>query len=185
VLGSPFLSIFTPTYKRPAGLKACMDSVAAQTAVAQIQHLIVPDYLGHGIEGMYATVPQMVAPAITGRYVHLLADDDMLATPTVVEQVKAFTEAHDYPALILVRALKGGFEWPQGQVWPPVMGQIDLGCFITRSDVWRAHADCYGRCYEGDYFFGAALHKSGIAATVMDLRFVIGGVNHGRPELAA
>lgn len=184
-MGSPFLSIFTPTYRRPAGLQACMASVASQTAIAEIQHLIVPDYLGHGIAGMFATVPEMVAPALTGQYVHLLADDDMLATPTVVAQVAQFAADHQFPQLILVRALKGGFEWPQGQVWPPVLGEIDLGCLVTRADVWKAHRDCYGRCYEGDYVFAAALHKSGMQAAIMDLRFVIGGVSRGRPEIAA
>jgi hypothetical protein len=185
VVGSPFISLVTPTYRRPAGLKACMDSVASQTAVASIQHLIIPDYVGLGIGGMFATVPAMIAPAVQGRYVHLLADDDMLATPTVVAQVEAFADSHGNPPLILVRAVKGGYEWPQGQVWPPVMGQIDLGCFITRGDVWKAHCDRYGHVYEGDWHYGNALHESGIGATVCDVRFLIGGVNQGRPEVAA
>lgn len=184
-MGAPFVSFVTPTYRRPAALRACMASVASQTVVADIQHLILPDYCGIGIDGMYATVPQTIAPSVRGQYVHLLADDDMLATPSVVEQVWAFAVLHHNPPLILVRAMKAGNEWPQGRVWPPELGQIDLGCVITRADVWKAHADCYGRRYEGDFDFLEALHKSAIEPKALDLRFLIGGVNHGRPEVAA
>lgn len=180
----PFLTFVTPTYQRPQALRSCMDSVSKQTAVAAIQHLIFPDYIGHGIAGMYAEVPQW-APAVRGKYVHLLADDDVLASPHVVAEVESHARAVDYPPLILVHALKGTLELPTGDIWPPQLGQIDLGCLIVRSDVWRAHCDKYAHVYEGDFFFADELWKSGIAASILNLRFLIGGVMRGAPEVAA
>jgi hypothetical protein len=178
----PFLTIYTPSYKRPQALAQCMASVGAQTMASEIEHLIVPDYVGLGIGGMYQRVPQIVH-AVHGEYVHFLADDDVLASPTVVEAVKQAAQANDYPAMLLVRVIKGGMHLPFGQVWPPVCGQIDLGCFITRADVWKAHAGRYGNRYEGDFDFAQAVADSGHRAVFVDLLFMVGGVNHGRPEM--
>lgn len=177
----PFISFYTPTFRRPQALARCMASVASQTIVGEIQHVIFPDYVGLGIGGMYQRVPSH-APAVQGEYVHFLADDDVLASPTVVERVKHVIEAAGYPPMLLVRCVKGGLPLPIGQPWPPVCGQIDLGCFITRADVWKAHAHCYGDRYEGDFDFADAVARSGHGAIFADLLFLVGGVNHGAPE---
>ena len=184
MVGQPFLTIYTPTFRRPQQLRACMESVGSQSSLHDIQHLIIPDYIGIGIDGMYARVAEAV-PMVKGEYVHFLADDDILAAPNVVADVKAFARAHDHPPLILVRALKGTSEWPIGNIWPPVEGQIDLGCAITRADIWKAHAKDYGQRYEGDYDFLHALYQAGVHPRVLDLRFSIGAVSHGYPEVAA
>lgn len=177
----PFLTFYTPTYKRPEALRRCMASVQTQTLVREIQHLIVPDYVGLGIGGMYQRVPD-IAPAVCGQYVHFLADDDVLATPTAVEIVREAAEQNGYPEVLLVRVIKGQNVLPQGCAWPPVCGAIDLGCFITRADVWKAHAHCYGNRYEGDFDFGDALCKSGARAVYVDSLFMVGDVRHGEPE---
>jgi hypothetical protein len=177
----PFLTFYTPTYKRPHGLQRCMASVAAQSVVGEIEHLIIPDYVGLGIGGMYQRVPDIV-PAVRGQYVHFLADDDILAAPNVVEIVKQAAEQNGYPPMLLVNVIKGGLQWPQGQPWPPVCGGIDLGCFITRADVWQAHAHKYGHRYEGDFDFAEAVAQSGHQAVSVDVLFLIGGVSRGAPE---
>jgi hypothetical protein len=177
----PFLSIYTPTYKRPQQLARCLASVAGQTLVREIEHVVIPDHVGLGIGGMYQRVPAY-RDAIHGDYVHFMADDDLLASPTVVETVKHAAQASGYPPMLLVRVIKGGLPLPQGQPWPPVCGAIDLGCFITRADVWKAHAHCYGDCYEGDFTFADAVAKSGHGAVFVDLLFLVGAVNHGAPE---
>jgi hypothetical protein len=177
----PFLSLYTPTYKRPQALQRCMASVAAQTAVADLEHLIVPDYVGLGIGGMYQRVPSH-APALSGDYVHFLADDDVLASATVVEEVKKAAQANNHPPMLLVRVIKGQMHLPIGpQVWPPVLGAIDLGCFITRADVWKAHAHTYGNRYEGDFDFAEAVAQWHEAIFV-DVLFLVGGVSRGAPE---
>lgn len=178
---TPFLTFYTPTYRRPSGLARCLASVSGQTLAGRIQQIVIPDHVGVGIDGMYARVPDC-ALAVAGRYVHLLCDDDVLADETAVADVERFAQAHDYPAVILVLSQKNGSVWPVGQMWPPVCGQIDLGCLIVRSDVWKAHCHEYGRRYEGDYDFAAALHRAGHEAKVYPRLFVIGGVSHGAAE---
>lgn len=180
----PFITFYTPTYRRPHGLARCLASVAGQTAIHDIEQIVIPDHVRVGIDGMYANIPRYI-DAVHGDYVHLLADDDELAGPTVVEQVRDFAVAHQFPPVILVAVNKGGLELPIGSPWPPVMGHIDLGCVITRADVWKAHAKDYGRRYEGDFDFAAALYQAGHSAEWCDLLFLTGGVSRGAAEAAA
>lgn len=180
---TPFISLYTPTYRRPHGLAANLASVQAQTAVTDIEQIVIPDHVGIGIGGMFKLVPHY-ADAVHGRYVAFLCDDDVLAGPTVVEQLKSVAEAEGYPPLIIVRTQKNGAVWPSGEAWPPRMGAIDLNCLIVRSDIWRNHVHCYGNCYEGDYLFADALYKHGIYAKVVELLFSVGGVSRGAAEAA-
>jgi hypothetical protein len=181
---TPFLTLYTPTYKRPKQLAACLASVASQSMVTAIEHLVVPDHVGVGIAGMYERVKDY-ADAVHGQYVHLLGDDDVLGSPTVVEEVYDFATALGFPPVILVAAQKGGDVWPAGQPWPPRCGRIDLGCVITRADVWKAHAKDYGLRYEGDYDFMHALWRAGYPAVWCDVLFSIGAVSRGAAEVAA
>jgi hypothetical protein len=178
----PFITFYTPTYKRPQALARCLASVAAQTAVADIEQLVVVDHVGQGVAGMFARVPTYV-DAVHGLYIHMLADDDELAAPDVVETVRAFAQTHDYPKLILVWTVKGGCRWPLGPPWPPRLARIDLNCAIVRRDVWRDHAYAFGWRYEGDFDFLNALHVDGVSAAWCDLLFSTGAVSRGRPEL--
>ena len=180
----PFITFYTPTYKRPVQLAACLASVAEQTAKEHIEQIVIPDHLGVGIAGMYANVPKY-ADAVHGQYVHLLADDDVLAGPHVVERVKDFAVTYDFPPLILVTSTKDGQDWPIAPEWPPIQGRIDLGCAITRADIWKAHAKDYGLRYEGDFDFMDALYRAGIQAAVCPIRFLYGKVSRGVPEVAA
>jgi hypothetical protein len=180
----PFITFYTPTYKRPQALAACLASVGAQTAVAHVEQLVIPDHVGVGIDGMYARVPQY-AQAVHGRYVHVLADDDVLAGPHVVQTVMDFADTVGDPDVIVVRAQKGCLELPIGPPWPPVCGQIDLGCVLTRRDLWKAHCTAYGRRYEGDYDFAEALFLAGARAAFCPVLFMTGAVRHGAPEAVA
>lgn len=176
---TPFLSFYTPTYRRPKALAACLASVQAQTIVDRLEQIVVVDHVGIGVGGMFQRVPNH-AGALTGRYVHLLADDDVLAGPDVCAAVEA--AAVNDPPLILVRAKKGDLELPIGAAWPPVCGRIDLGCLITRRDIWLQHLLAYGSRYEGDFDFASALFYAGHQPLVLDLRFLTGGVMRGQPE---
>ena len=184
---TPFITLYTPTFQRPQQLDACFASVRAQQRIADgaIEQIVIPDHVGVGIAGMYERVGQY-ADAVHGRYVHILADDDQLASPLAVWAVREAAEALDYPELLIVRSLKGGLDLPLDvNPWPPICGRIDLGCLITRSDVWKRHANDYGRCYEGDYVFAKALADAGIVPAVLDVVFVRGAVSRGAAELQA
>jgi len=181
----PFITLYTPTFRRPKGLAACLESVGRQTIASEIEHIVIPDHVGLGIGGMYAKVHDY-ADAVHGRYVHFLADDDVLADPTVVEQVKAFADVNGSPAVVIVNVIKGHHGMlPVGDPWPPRLGAIDLGCIITRADVWKVHAKDYGTRYEGDFDHAQALFNAGHQAAVCDVLFLCGAVSHGRAEAAA
>lgn len=182
---TPFLTFYTPTYKRPVALARCLASVGAQTLVAEIEQIVLPDHLGLGIVGgLYGRIP-LYADACRGRYVHVLADDDALAGPDVVAQVKAFAETEGFPPVIVVRARKSGYEMPACDLNPPECGAIDMGCFILRADVWRQHAADYGPRYEGDYDHALALYRAGHRFAVLPTLFVVGDARKGKPEVAA
>ena len=161
-----------------------MASVAEQTAFDEIEHLIIADYEGLGIGGMYDRVWRY-AHAAHGRYVHVLSDDEILAAPDVVANVKRFAEANAWPDVIVVRLVRDGSEYPHDHaVWPPAQGSIGLGTLIVRGDVWRWHADAWGRRYEGDYDFAKALADEGYQAAYLRMRFVVGDAMWGKPEVA-
>lgn len=180
---APFLTFYTPTCKRPQALARCLASVAAQTAIEDIEQVVIPDHIGLGVGGMYRRV-QVYAHAVHGEYVHVLADDDVLAAPTVVAEVREFASLSGHPEVILVKSRKGAHTYPTGAPWPPVCGWIDLGCVITRRDVWKRHVQAYGRPgrYEGDYDFASAVWAAGHRAQFCDLLFVDGAVSHGAIE---
>jgi len=178
-----FITFVTPTYRRPKGLARCMASVAEQSAVGRVQHLVLPDYAGVGIAGMYASLPTY-RDAVRGQYVYLLCDDDELAEIDVIEKVERYAKDYQYPPVILVDVIKGGLQWPSGEAWPPVMGRIDLGCLIVRADVWKAHVTDYGARYEGDFDFAAAIHAAGHSAAYLPLLFAVGAVSRGAAEAA-
>lgn len=180
---TPFLTLYTPTYKRPIALGHCLASVAIQSAVADIEQIVVVDHVGIGVHGMYARVPQY-AGAVHGQYVAFLCDDDVLASPVVVEDVRAFIEANGQPPLVIVQTRKAGAVWPANRSWPPEEGAIDLNCAIVRSDVWHQHVGAYGHRYEGDFDFLHALAQAGIPAAWCPVLFSIGAVSRGAAEAA-
>jgi hypothetical protein len=180
---TPFLSILTPTYRRPRGLAACMASVQAQTVPDQIQHLIVPDYVGVGLVTALFRWPALYAPCLSGQYVTLMADDDELEHPAAVEQLQALAQKHDHPDVLIVQSTKGDFgSLPYEQWGPPVLGRIDLGSVVTRRDVWLEHLQDYGQRYEGDFDHVSAMWGAGRKFVYTGLPFVRGGVGRGVPE---
>jgi len=180
----PFVTLITPTFRRPSGLAANLASVGRQTAVDQVQHLVFPDHVGHGlVDGLFGRMPWHVG-AVRGRYVNILCDDDILSDETVVAQVQAFAEARQYPPVIIVRVVKAGLHLPMCQPEDaPVLGQVDLTSYIVRSDVWAAHVNDYGMRYEGDFDHALALFKAGHPSSFCNVLWAVGRASNGRPEV--
>jgi len=187
---APFLSFYTPTYRRPDQLRACMASVQAQTAVADVEQVIIPDYVGIGVGGTFQRVPRYAA-ALNGRYVHFLCDDDVLASPHAVARVRLQAGAEDYPEVIIVGSQKPGGMFPSENHGPPVLGSIDLGCFIIERHLWQSQCHRYGQRYEGDYDFISHLWEisrdgaewAGIRwSWHREIHFVTGAASRGRYE---
>jgi len=85
-----------------------------------------------------------------------------------------------------VNVTKGDVVFPKGNDWQdnPTEGDVDLGSYILRNDVWRAHAADYGKRYQGDYDHAVALRKAGHRPVHFGKMFAIGGAGNGRPELS-
>jgi hypothetical protein len=98
--------------------------------------------------------------------------------------VREFAKAHGDPPVILVAVQKGPMVIAP-PAWPPVVGAIDLGSMILRRDVWLAHANDWGKRYEGDGDMAIALHRAGHEAKYCPIMFLRGGQSHGVPEVAA
>lgn len=186
---APFLSFYTPTYRRPEQLRACMKSVETQTRAAQVEQVIIPDFVGVGVGGTFERVP-LYAPALHGHYVHFLCDDDVLASPTVVAQVERVAQTEGYPDVIIVGSMKPGGLFPSRNAGPPEEGSIDLGCFVVERTFWTDHCHRYGRRYEGDYDFIRHLwdvSESGEEAGKRwswhrEIHFLTGAASRGRYE---
>lgn len=179
----PFITFYTPTFRRPHGLAKGMESIERQTAVKHIEQIIVPDFVGHGIaDGLYGRIP-WYAHACRGEYVHVMADDDMLFAENVVERVMKFARAKGNPPVIMVDVIKNGFEYPCCHpLGEPEVAHVDLGCYILRRDIWLKHCDDYGKRYEGDFDHAMVLHKAGYNREYLNMTFVEGGASNGRPE---
>ena len=180
----PFLTFLTPTFRRPVALAACMASVQGQTAVADVEHVIVADYVGRGVGGMFAQLPNYV-DAVHGDYVHVLADDDELAATDVVARFKAFAVGAAHPPAVCVQAYyEQHGTLPRGTIDPPQLGHIGLGCLVTRRDIWRAItlSGGYAPAYEGDFAFAKAVWDCGWRWTPCDVLLTRGRCRMGEPE---
>lgn len=179
-LGAPFLSVYTPTFRRPRLLAECCSSVDAQTRF--VDHVIVPDEIGVGIGGMYRLIREHAHRPV-GRYVQVLSDDNVLVDDRVAEELEREAIAHDLPDVVMVRGDINGTRQPVNWNTEPVLTKIDLSCFIVRRDVWVANADRWGERYEGDFDFIHHLWVSGFRFHWWDrLVFRALQISYGRPE---
>jgi hypothetical protein len=173
---TPFLTIYTPTYKRPKGLEQCRASVRAQDDPG-IEHLIIEDTVGLGVGGMFADIPNH---PVRGEWVYFLSDDDRLADPQVVSDFRA--QAFDAD-VVMCRSTIGQHIFPSAQCWGhvPLLGHVTLSNWIVRADVWRSVP--YGEHYEGDFAFIRACWDRGLRFAWWD-RFIChaDGWGQGRPE---
>jgi glycosyltransferase involved in cell wall biosynthesis len=180
---TPFLTIYTPAYRRPRGLIALMASIQAQTWADRVQHVIAPDYAGVGLVTALFDWPATYAASVRGEYVQIVCDDDALVSPTVVESLGLLAKAHNHPDVLIVQATKAQHgTLPYEDYGPPVEGRIDLACVVTRRDVWFQHVHDYGKRYEGDYDHVRTMWDAGRRFVYTGLRMVDGKVSRGAPE---
>lgn len=183
----PFLTIYTATYKRPLALARLMESIQKQTAVEDIEHIVIPDHVGYGlVNGLFGRIP-WYADACRGRFVVVVGDDDWLADERAVERIRAkvkpLLEQDEQPQVVVVRVQKNGRQYPRlPDAGPPVLGDMDLSCYLLRSDIWQRHCEDYGQRYEGDFDHAKVLWEKGYRHVFCDVTFVEGKNAHGRPE---
>ncbi len=157
--------------------------MGAQTAAAEVEHLVLPDHVGYGVPGGLFGRLHWLAPAVRGQYVNLLCDDDTLAGEGVVSGLKAYAQAQGYPPLIIAPVQKGSLRLPlcdpQGE---PVSGHVDLTSYIVRLDIWQRFVHAYGNRYEGDFDHAHAMWQAGVPAVPYSVLWATGGQSNGRPE---
>lgn len=145
----PFLTIYTPTFRRPRQLERCKASVAIQND-GGYQHLVIVDDVGIGVAGMFRDIPNHYAD-IQGDYVYFLSDDDVLIDPNVIGDLRAFIIANDYPDVVMALSTIGPHQYPLWWGAPPQQGAVTLSNWVVRKDVWLSVP--YGGRYEGDLDF--------------------------------
>jgi hypothetical protein len=177
-----FLSIYTPTYRRPVMLEACRASVRIQTV--PVEHVIIEDAIGIGIDGVYAAIPQH-AGKVTGDYVMVLSDDNVLVDERFAEELAQETEQAGFPDVVMFRGQINTSLQPVAWRTEPRITMVDLSCFAVARQIWQKHADRWGHRYEGDYDFIHALWELGYRFHWWDrLAFRALQISRGQPETA-
>jgi len=174
--------VYTPTFRRPRQLAICEASVESQSLT--VQHLIVRDEVGIGIDGMYAAVAGHVGE-VEGEYVLILNDDNVFADDEFVADLEDEVDFADEPQVVVYRIDHVGRELPDEEHWgrEPECGFIDCANFAVRRDVWVRHAGDWGRRYEGDFDFIHRLWREKYSFHWWDrLGVVVPQVGRGRPE---
>lgn len=176
-----FLSVYTPTYRRPFLLELCKASVAGQSV--PVEHVIVEDTVGLGIDGMYADIRNHVG-LVHGDYVMVLSDDNILVDATFAAELEAFVWSQDeQPDVVVFKGQTGPTLQPSAWGGEPIEGMIDLSCFAVRRDVWVEYADRWGQRYEGDFDFIHALWADGHRFAWWDrVVFQALKISNGAPE---
>lgn len=173
-----FLTVYTPTFRRPRMLEECKRSVQVQTLPCE--HVIVEDTVGIGVGGMFADIPNHALKA-TGSYVLVLSDDNVLADPDVAVEMR--DQAAGEPDVIMFKGDLLGCVQPLLWKHEPTVEKIDLSCFAVRRQVWQAHAADWGHRYEGDFDFIRRLWDVGYRFHWWDrVAFRALAISNGEPE---
>ena len=181
----PFLTLVTMTHLRPTALARNLASVGRQTAVEDIEQIVLPDHVGYGfVDALFVRI-QWYAQACHGRYVVWLNDDDALADEKVVEKLRAFIERRKSPPVVTVAVQKGDQRFPkQDPNERPADSGVDLGSYVLRRDVWLTYIDRYGKRYAGDVDHAQAMWDDGVRPVHMDMLFATGPAGNGATEVS-
>lgn len=178
-MSSVFLTVYTPTFRRPRLLDECRASVEAQTL--PVQHLVIRDEVGIGIEGVFADIPNHVGE-IEGEYVFFLQDDNVFADERVVAELREHVEGTEWPDVVIFKLLHVDRVLPDFWGLEPQLGHIDLSNFVVRRNVWVEHRHSWGRRYEGDFDFIRALWEECDFAWWDRLAVTAAQIGRGLPE---
>ena len=176
----PFLTCYTPTFRRPKLLECCCTSVLLQAE--RVQHVIVPDEVGIGWR-IFTEIRRHAHKCI-GEYVHFLSDDCALSDSLVSIDLRRFADSSEYPEVII---WKGQYPdsvcpWQPAGVRPR-LGYINLGNFVVRRDVWLRTADSWMAEYAGDFYYVDSLWERGCRFAWMDrIGWRALAIMNGKPE---
>jgi len=182
----PFLSILTRTYRRPFALSQCVQSVRDQTD-QDLEHLILEDTVGVGVAEAHRL---LLAAKPAGYYVMTLDDDDLLASPWVVSDLRAAVNEYR-PDVVVFRMNNAELGiLPDGLVWQtgPVPGHISGSNVAVRRHVWKACIPAVlGRddkpIYESDFLYLEEIWRRARRIHWLDkIEVLVSRVNRGAME---
>lgn len=162
-----FLSIVTRTHNRPDMLRCNMESVAAQTC-QDLEHVILHDSVGRGLQWANSQYARY-APALSGDYVLMLDDDNVLAHSEAVATMLAASECK--PDIIQFRAEVGpNGILPHDECWKaaPQIYHVDGHTLAVRRDKWLEYIGYFGGDRCADYRFIRALWDGGATVQWVD-----------------
>jgi hypothetical protein len=168
---TPFLTLVTRhMLSRPTLYAEHCASLEAQTD-QDYQHLVIEDATGSGWKWAQAQFEAHKAEVL-GDYVLQLDDDDVLARPDAIAQLRAVVQDSQADIIVYrVDHLELGV-LPSALVWGrrPICGHIGGEDFAVRREIWLRHIYAHntGR-YESDYDFMAELWRHGYDVHWLDV----------------
>jgi GT2 family glycosyltransferase len=155
----PFLSILTTTHKRPQMLEICKASVREQTD-PDFQHYVWEDKAGVGVAEQYGYYPR-IGEHLTGKYILVLNDDDVLADPDLIAGLKRIIATLEQEPYIFIVKMRYGDRVLPDKGWPGrlIKTHVCVSNLIVRSDIWKASANRYRRAYTGDWYFAKCIWR--------------------------
>lgn len=162
-----FLTIITRCCLRPKMLAKNLSSVLAQTD-CDLEVIFIPDFHRRGVRWANAQFMANIH-RIDGEYVYLLDDDCFLRDKRFVANLKKLV-GKTRPAVIMVRAYRPQMApnvLPKDRVWGKrqnlKVATANGGCFVIRSDLWKATASNYNKPGSGDWsYLGPLVNRKGV-----------------------
>lgn len=99
---------------------------------------------------------------VQGEYVLILDDDDLLADPELIANLKYLCIAHDYPELFMVKMDHGPFGVLPAETWlgAPQRGRQGCSSVIACRPLFLKAVKSYKPAYDGDYDYVKACYES-------------------------
>ena len=153
----PFLTILTRVHPgRPKCLQGNIKSVLAQTD-PDVEHLLLypPDEKGMDVIKAGPLI-HWAQPKVTGQYVMMLDDDDRLATPDFVHDLKALAKDANFD-MVIFRSELGDWICPPDKYWNAraiVLSNIAGPCVVVKREIYELCSDQWLRpIYASDFFY--------------------------------
>jgi hypothetical protein len=148
-----FLEVVTRCYKRPNTLKRNIASLKRQTDKDYSQMFLV-DEIGIGIAKANRQL-HTIAKDLTGDYILILDDDDIIEYPYMIEDLKIGCNIYN-PSLIIVKFYCTNYGiLPTDEMWykKPELAKISMSSFITRKDIYQKYSDYFHEATAADWNF--------------------------------
>jgi len=158
------LSVVTRCCMRPELLRENVESVRKQTA-RFVQQIFIVDRHRQGISWANKQLHEK-RNFVTGDYVFILDDDNILPDNEFWEYASLVAEYADTPEVLVTLALRpsGQRVFPGHEDWVNknlVKARTNAHCYVVRSDIWKKHIISFGTptTHSGAWQFPEAMLK--------------------------